>query len=392
MKIADRAARIKPSVTLEVSRRIKEIPNGISFGAGEPDFPTPTHIGEAGKTAIDEGFTKYVPARGTVALREAICEQMAQETGLSYSPDDVIVSNGAKATLFMACQAVVEPGDEVLIIAPYWVSYPEMVALAGGKPVYVPTRQEDEFVPEPDAVEEKVTERTVALILNNPSNPTGAVYPREVVHAIAEIADRHDLLLISDEIYNKLIYEGEAVCPATFGDDIRARTLVVNGVAKTYSMTGWRIGWGLGPAELIKAMGAVQSHATSGPCSISDRAATEAVRGPQDEVALMREAFRERRDTIVRRLSAIDGIAIRPPKGAFYVFPDVSGLYGVQRDGTRVEDSITFSRWLMDVAQVGVVPGVAFGADECVRLSYATSMENINEGLDRIEAQLGGGG
>ncbi len=392
MKIADRAARIKPSVTLEVSRRIKEIPNGISFGAGEPDFPTPTHIAEAGKTAIDEGFTKYVPARGTVALREAICEQMAQETGLTYSPDDVIVSDGAKATLFMACQAVVEPGDEVLIIAPYWVSYPEMVALAGGKPVYVPTRQEDEFVPDPSAVEAKVTERTVALILNNPSNPTGAVYPREVVRAIAEIADRHDLLLISDEIYNKLIYEGEAVCPATFGDAIRARTLVVNGVAKTYSMTGWRIGWGIGPAELISAMTAVQSHATSGPCSISDRAATEAVRGPQDEVAKMREAFRERRDTIVRRLSGIDGVAIRPPKAAFYVFPDVSGLYGVQRDGTVIEDSVAFSRWLMDVAQVGVVPGVAFGADECVRLSYATSMENINEGLDRIEAQLGAGG
>jgi aspartate aminotransferase len=388
MRIASRAAGIKPSVTLEVSRKMKEIPGAISFGAGEPDFPTPKHIAEAGKAAIDEGFTKYVPASGTVALREAICEQMAAETGLTYSPSEVIVSDGAKATLFVACQAIVEPGDEVLIIAPYWLSYPEMVALAGGKSVFVPTTDADGFVPDPAAVEERVTDRTVALIVNSPSNPTGAVYPRQTMLALAEIADRHDLYLISDEIYNKLIYEGEAVCPATFGEAIRARTLVVNGVAKTYSMTGWRIGWGLGPRALIAAMDAVQSHATSGPCSISDRAATEAIRGPQDEVARMREAFRERRDTIVRRLSEIEGVSIQPPKGAFYVFPNVSALYGTQPDGTVAEGSVAFSSWLVGAAGVGVVPGLDFGADECVRLSYATSMDDINEGLDRIQAAL----
>lgn len=390
MKIAQRAAQIKPSVTLEVSRRMKEIPGAVSFGAGEPDFPTPAHICGAAKAAIDEGFTKYTPVLGTLALREAICEQMAAETGLTYSPNDVIVSDGAKATLFMACQAIVEPGDEVLIIAPYWVSYPEMVALAGGRPVYVPTTDADEFVPDPAAVEERVTDRTVALIVNSPSNPTGAVYPRETMRALAEIAERHDLYLISDEIYNKLIYEGDAVYPAAFGDEIRARTLVVNGVSKTYSMTGWRIGWALGPRELIQAMDAVQSHATSGACSIADRAATEALRGPQDEVAMMRDAFRDRRDTIVRRLAAIEGVSIRPPKGAFYVFPNVGALYGAQPDGAVAEGSVAFCSWLVDAARVGLVPGLDFGADECVRLSYATSLEKINEGLDRIEAALRG--
>ena len=383
---------MRPSATLAISAKAaamrKEGIDVISFGAGEPDFDTPQHIKQAAIEAINSGFTKYTPASGTPELKEAIAEKLKRENGLDYSPSQIIVSCGAKHSIYNALMAICDPGDEVIIISPYWVSYPEMVRLAGGVPVIVETEMENDYLPSPDAIRSKISPKTKAIIVNSPSNPTGSVCTEEILREIGELAVEGDFYIISDEIYEKLIYDGlRHVSIAALDERFKERTILINGVSKSYSMTGWRIGYAAGPEEVISAMSRIQSHSTSNPTSISQAAALEALRGPQEEVERMRAEFERRRELICGKLDEIEGIRYFKPKGAFYVFVDVSAFY----EKLGVRGSVEFADHLLEKAKVALVPGVAFGDDRCVRLSFATSDEAIVEGLERIKAALGGG-
>lgn len=392
MILSKKSKSISPSPTLAVDAKAKQLKSEghdvISFGAGEPDFDTPDYIKSAAIGAINSGFTKYTPVGGIVELKKAVADAFKEEIGVDYETNQIIVSNGAKHCIFNALYCLCDEGDEVLIPSPYWVSYPEMVKLCGGTPVFVPTFEREDFKLKAENIKPLITERTKVLIINSPNNPTGSVYTREDLQEIADLALEHNLFVISDEIYDKLVYDGEKhVSIASLGEEIYNNTLVVNGVSKAYSMTGWRIGYAAGPKELIKAMTDFQSHATSNPNSIAQKAALEALKNParNQAVGTMVEEFAKRREYMVERINKIEGISCRMPKGAFYVMMNVSKTFGKYIDGKLIENSTAFAEALLERYKVAVVPGIAFGADEYVRLSYATSMENIKEGLDRIE-------
>lgn len=355
----------------------------IGLGAGEPDFNTPEHILEAAAKAAQAGYTKYTAAGGTVELREAIAEKLKKDNGLTYDVNQIIVTSGAKHALYNLFQAVINPGDEVIIPAPYWVSYVEQVKLAGGRPVIVETSEERLFKVSPEQLERAITDKTKLFLLNSPSNPTGMIYTRDELQALGDICLTHGIGIVSDEIYEQLIYEGEHVSIASLSDDLYANTFVINGVSKTYSMTGWRIGYAAGNRDVIQAMTGIASHSTSNPSSVAQHAAYAAITGTQEPVARMKQAFVERRNYVVERINQIKGIKAVKPQGAFYVFANVSEV--IADANGRFRDASDWSRALLEQAHVAVVPGNAFGAPLHIRLSYATSMEQLVEALDRIE-------
>lgn len=390
MKLAARAERLKPSATLAITAKAKALKaqgiDVVGFGAGEPDFDTPENIKEEAIRAIKAGFTKYTAVGGIEELKGAIVRRIEEDYGLQYEKSQIVVSCGAKHTLYNLSQALFEEGDEVIIPSPYWVSYPEQIILAEGTPVFIETREEDCFKIDPDDLKKLITKKTKALILNYPSNPTGATYTEDDLRAIVDVAMRSGLLIISDEIYDKIIYDGLTHTPvARLGDDIKKSTILVNGVSKTYSMTGWRIGFAAGDKRVIDAMGNLQGQSTSNPTSVSQKAAVEALGGPQDEVERMRREFEKRKNYIVDRLNEIPGLRCFNPQGAFYVFPNVSKLFRKKHAGFEIRNSLDFTQFLLEEAKVAVVPGAEFGADNYVRISYATSMEEIKKGIDRIE-------
>ncbi|MGE5588463.1 MAG: pyridoxal phosphate-dependent aminotransferase [Clostridia bacterium] len=393
MKLARRTTRVSPSKTFGVDALVREMRSQgadiVNFSLGEPDFDTPGHIKDAAVEAVKAGFTKYTPTAGILELRTAICEKLRADNGLTYSPQEVLVSCGAKHSIFNAVFALCDEGDEVIIPSPYWVSYPEMVYLAGGDPVFVEGDMERGFKVSASAIERAIGPRTRAVILNSPCNPTGSVYSRDELGEIADVAVAHGVVVISDEIYEKLTYgDAEHVSIASLGRQIRDLTIVVNGVSKTYAMTGWRIGYAAGPREIIRAMETIQGHVTSNPTSISQKAAIAGLTGDKEPVEGMRREFAKRRDYMVRRLNGMPGLVCPVPEGAFYAFPDVSHYFGRKLGSVEIRDSTAFAEALLRHAHVAVVPGVAFGNDSCVRLSYATSMERIAEGLDRLEEAL----
>ena len=396
LELSRMCSAISPSPTLAIDAKAKEMrQNGrdvVSFCAGEPDFVTPQYIRTAAHEALDMGLTKYTPASGTLGLRRAICDKFRRDNGLSYTPAQVVVSNGAKFSIYAALAALVNPGDEVLIPTPCWVSYPEMVRIVGGVPVLVPGAPEKGFVTEAQDLEPFVTERTKALILNTPNNPNGCIWNRSQLEAIAGLAVKRGFYVISDEIYEKLIYDGEEhVSIASLGEEIYRQTIVINGVSKAFAMTGWRIGYAAGPAPVIKAMSSLQSQVASGSNSIAQYAAEAALTSNQrdGQVERMRRAYDERRIHIVERLSAIPGIRCVLPKGAFYVMMDMSALIGRHCGEALISGSMAFAEQLLEHADVAVVPGDAFCTEGFCRLSYATSMEAIDKGIDRIAAFVG---
>lgn len=393
MILADRAKNISPSPTLSIDAQAKKmIAQGIdvvNFGAGEPDCDTPDHIKNAAMAAIQGGMTKYTPVAGTATLRQAIVQKLARDNGLEYEPSQIVVSAGAKHSLYNAFQVMCQAGDEVILPAPYWVSYLEQIKLTGAEPVIVPTGVEDEFKLSPAVLEKAITPRTRLIVLNSPSNPTGAVYSREELAALGEVLVKHNIYIISDEIYEKIIYDGlDHVSIASLSPALKELTVVINGVSKAYSMTGWRIGYAAASQPVAKAMVDLQSHSTSNPTSIAQAAGQEALNGTQEPLAQMVAEFAQRRDYMVQRLNAMPGITCNTPGGAFYVFPQISSVFGKSIDGVTINSASDLAKLLLEKAHVAIVPGVAFGDDTCIRLSYATSMANIREGLDRIERIL----
>jgi len=389
MKLAERVLAINPSPTLAIDAKAKAMKKQgfpvIGFGVGEPDFDTPENIKQAAIKAVEDGFTKYTAVAGIDELKEAICAKMRKDNNLVYQPNQVIVSAGAKHSLYNTFQVLCEEGDEVILPAPYWVSYWEQIKLAGGKPVIVQTKEENGFKLTAEQLRESLTEKTKILLLNSPSNPTGAVYSREELLALGEVILEKKLIVISDEIYEKLVYTGEHISIASLSEELKEQTIIINGLSKGYSMTGWRVGYAVGPKAVIAAMTRLQSHATSNAASICQKAAVEALLGPQDSVASMKKEFRKRRDYMVERLNKIPDICCYKPQGAFYVFPNISALLGKTIRGKKMNNSADLADLLLEESKVALVPGVAFGVEENVRLSYATSMEQIKEGLDRIE-------
>ena len=393
MGLAERVKGIKPSPTLAVDARAKAMKaegiDVVGFGAGEPDFDTPDNIKEAAIKAIRDGFTKYTPVPGTDELKDAIIAKLNGDNGITYERPEIIVSTGAKHSLYNIAQALYGPGDEVIIPSPYWVSYPDQVILNDAKPVIVETREEEGFVLSAEAFEKAITPKTKALILNSPSNPTGLAYPKEALEAIAKVAVKHNVYVISDEIYEKIVYDGfRHYSIASLGEDIKALTITVNGLSKSHAMTGWRLGYAAGPKDVIGAMSKVQSQSTSNPNSITQKAAVEALRGPQGFIGVMVAEFDKRRKYIVDRLNAIPGVACPKPVGAFYAFPRVETYYGKSFNGKKISGSADLAAYLLEEAKVAVVSGDAFGSDKYIRLSYATSMAAIEKGLGRIEKAL----
>lgn len=388
-KLADRTKLIKPSVTLAIAAKAGKLRaegvDVVNFSAGEPDFDTPERIKDAAREALRTGMTKYTDVKGIEPLREAIAEKYQHEHGLVYRKEDVIVSCGAKHSIYNILQAVINPGDEVLIPAPYWVSYSDMALLAGGVPKLISSSEASGFRITPEQLRAALTPLTRVFLLNSPCNPTGATYNREELLAIAAILEKHDCLVLADDIYEKIIYGDFQVhnivmlCPA-----LRDRTIIVNGVSKTYAMTGWRIGYALGPGDIIAAAGKIQSQSTSNPTSIAQAAAVQAIRGPQDEVAIMVREFHKRRDIIVDKLNAVDGICCRKPEGAFYVFPNISKLFGRSGNGKKLNSPCDIVDYFLEEAKVAGVPGEDFGSNEHIRFSYATSLEDIEKGCARI--------
>jgi len=391
--LSNRARSLRPSPTLAINAKAKSMQaqgiHVISFGAGEPDFDTPQNIKQAAKKAIDDGFTKYTPVGGTDDLKDAIIKKFQRDSGLTYKRSEIMVSCGGKHSFYNLAQAVFDQGDEVIVPAPYWVSYPPMVALADATPVIVETTEKNEFKITPEELKKAVTPKTKALIINSPSNPTGSAYTKKELEKIAEMAISKNFFVISDEIYEKIVYDGfQFTSIASLSDEMKKKTIIVHGVAKTYAMTGWRIGYTAGSEEIISAMNNIQSQSTSNPTSIAQKASVEALIGPQNEVEKMVSAFAQRRNYVVDRLNKIPGVSCYKPVGAFYVFPNFSSYYGKSYQGKKIENSTLLADYFLDVAKVAVVPGVEFGADPFERLSYATSIEDIKEGLNRIEEAL----
>jgi len=385
---------LEESATLAITARAKALKaegrDIIGLGAGEPDFDTPDNIKRAAVEAIQKGRTKYTPVGGLPELKDAVIEKFRRDNALEYTRDEIIVSCGGKHSLYNLFQAVIDPGDEVIVPSPYWVSYPPMVSLAGGVPVIVATDEAAGFKMTPSDLSSAVTGRTRAVVINSPSNPTGAAYTAGELAALAEAALEKDLLVVSDEIYEKLTYDGFcSTSIASVSEEMRKKTVIVNGVSKTYSMTGWRIGYAAARADIVKAMTNIQSQSTSNPSSISQWAAVEALTGPQETVEKMVGEFEKRREVIVEGLNSMEGVSCFRPQGAFYVFANFSGVFGRGFRGRAVRGSVDLAKYLLDEAGVAVVPGEPFGDDSCLRLSYATSMENIIEGLKRIKKALG---
>lgn len=389
MELSEKYKSVSPSSTLAIDSKYKEMKKSgldvVGFGAGEPDFDTPRHIKDAAIKAINDGFTKYTPASGTLDLKKAICEKFERENGLSYTVKNIVVSNGAKHSLLNALGAILNPGDEVLFSSPYWVSYKEMVKISDGVPVVIDTREEDNFKFTAKELEAAITDKTKALILNTPSNPTGMVYSKDELFSIAEVVKKHDLYVISDEIYEHLIYDMDRPPSIATIDGMKDRTIVVNGVSKTFAMTGWRIGYTAANEEITSLMANVQSHYTSNPNSIAQVAALAALTGPMDSVIAMKKAFNERRLYMVERMNEIPGVSCIKPEGAFYVMMNISALKGKKIDGKVIETSDDFAGAFLEKELVAVVPCSGFGNDNFVRWSYATSMDNIKKGLDRLE-------
>jgi aspartate aminotransferase len=384
MELNPRVAAIAPSVTLAVDAKAKALQaageNVCGFGAGEPDFDTPEHIKEACLKALKDGKTKYAPNAGLPDLLAAISEKLKKENGVAYEPGQILVSNGAKHSLYNIFMTLCREGDEVLLPAPYWVSYLEMIKMAGGVPVLVTADESQALKVTPAQLERAITPRTRLLVLNSPSNPTGAVYSEAELRALAAVAVAHDLTIVSDEIYERMCYDGvKPFSVASIGPEVYKRTITVNGFSKPYAMTGWRLGYAAGPKAVIQAAGALQSHSTSAPNTFAMYGAVAALRGPQDCVARMVKAFDERRHYLLGRLNAMKGVTCAKPSGAFYLFPNIRS-FGL--------DSLAFSARLLETEKVAVVPGAAFGADANIRLSYACSMANITEGMDRLERFL----
>jgi aspartate aminotransferase len=382
--ISSRVKEITPSATLKITSEIKRLKKEgkkvINFAGGEPDFDTPHKIKEAAKKAIDSGFTKYTPVAGIPELRQKICQRLKQWFDLNYQPEEIVISNGAKHAIFNALYVILEPGDEVLIFSPYWVSYPEMVKLCSGKPVIIDFKEQDGFHPDFNAIKSKITPKTKCIILNSPCNPTGVVWKKEELFKLTELAIENNLFIISDEIYSHLIYEYKHFSIAGFNEEIWKRTITINGVSKTYSMTGWRIGWSCSPKEIATQITKIQGQMTSNACSISQMAALAALDLEKEEIEKMREIFKQRRDILTSELKKL-GLSFIYPEGAFYLFLKVSNLG---------YNSFEFAEKLLKQKMVGVIPGRPFGNDEYVRISYATSEQEIQEGLRRLGEFISG--
>ena len=393
MEFSNKFKKIAPSPTLAIDAKFKQMKaegmNVVGFGAGEPDFDTPSHIKQAAIDAIMSGKTKYTPASGTIQLKQAICEKFKNDNGLEYAPENIVVSNGAKHSLINAFGAILNPGDEVIIPAPYWVSYPEMVKYNDGVPVILYTEEKNEFKFSPEELEAAITPKTKALVLNTPCNPTGMVYEEDELRAIADIAVKHGIYVISDEIYEHLIYNGKVhKSIASFNEQIKDQTIIINGVSKTYAMTGWRIGFTASNAKIAKLMSNVQSHSTSNPNSIAQEATIAALTGPKDELEMMIKEFDSRRQYMVERINNVEGVSCKAPNGAFYVMMNIEKLIGKTVKGKLIQSADDFSEVFLSEELVAVVSGVGFEAPNFVRWSYATSKENIKEGIDRLERLL----
>jgi aspartate aminotransferase len=396
MTLARRIRAVAPSPTLTIDAKAKQMKSSgvdvINFGAGEPDFDTPDYIKEAAIAAIRSGYTKYTPASGSAELKEAVCEKLRRENGLDYAPKEVIINCGAKHSIYNLFQVLINPGDEVLIPAPYWVTYPEAVKLAGGKPVFLKTTERNGFKLQASTLRRRITPKTKLLVVNSPSNPTGAVYSESELKDLVEVAVSKKLFILSDEIYEHLVYDGvKHISPAAVLPEAKALTFVINGVSKSFAMTGWRIGYTAGPAEAISAMGTLQSHSTSNPTSIAMKAAVAALTQPASALPAMVAAFAERRTFVVERLNGIPGVTCPKPEGAFYVFPNVSGCLGKTYRGQLISTTMQLTEYLLETAHVAAVPGSAFGAEEYLRLSYATSLTNLKTGLERMAQALAEG-
>lgn len=390
--IAKRLSAVKPSPTLAVTTKAKELKaqgvDVVDLGVGEPDFPTPKHICDAAKAALDRGETKYVPVAGTLAFRQAICGKLKRENNLDYTPDEITVNCGGKGTLYNLFIATVDEGDEVVIPAPYWVSYPDMVRLAGGTPVFVTGYEENGFKITPDDLERAITPKTKWFVLNSPSNPSGAAYSREELRALADVLARHEnVWIVSDEIYEHIVYDGfKSYSIAAVAPELKNRTLTVNGLSKSFSMTGWRVGYAAGPVEVIKAMNKVQSQSTSHAVSFCQSAGVVALNSPMDFLAERNATFKARRDMVAAKLNAVKGMSCRTPEGAFYLYPSVAGCIGKKTpDGKVIENDTDFASALLEAEGVAVVPGVAFGLSPYFRLSYATSTEALEKACERIK-------
>ena len=391
--LAERTKLIKPSVTLAIAAKAGKLRSEgidvINFSAGEPDFDTPEHIKAAAVEALRKGMTKYTDVKGIEPLRAAIAKKYQGDYGLSYRKEDVLVSCGAKHSVYNIFQAIIDPGDEMVIPAPYWVSYSDMALLAGGVPKIIQTDEASGFRIKAEQLAAELTSKTKVFVLNSPCNPTGASYDADELRAIARVLEKHSCLILCDDIYEKIVYDNfrvhnlVALSPA-----LRDRTIIINGVSKTYAMTGWRIGYALGPADVIAAAGKIQSQSTSNPTSIAQAAALEAISGPQNDIAGMVREFQQRRDVIVERLNAIQGMRCFKPQGAFYVFPNVSAFLGRTAKGKKLASPCDLADYLLEEAQVAVVPGEDFGSQEHIRFSYATAIENIEKGCRRVAAAL----
>jgi aspartate aminotransferase len=394
MKLAERVSRVKPSATLTINAKAKALKQKgvhiVNFGVGEPDFDTPEHIRDAAVDAIQHGHTRYTAVGGIDELKNAICRVMEQDYGLAYDKDNVLVSCGGKHALYNLFQAVLDPGDEVIIPSPYWVSYPDMVELAGAKNVIVQCPEENGFKLRPEALEEAITPQTRLLIMNSPSNPTGVHYSRSDLEALAGVLLRHkDVMIVSDDIYYRIIFDGhEWINLAMLDESLRERTFIINGVSKTYCMTGWRIGYIIGDPSVIKAATKIQGQSTSNPTSIAQWASVAALKEDQKVVSDMVSVFQKRCHYVLERLGNFPRVTCPVPSGAFYVFPNFSAYFGKGIDGRTIRNSLDMADYLMEKAHVAVVPGSAFGEDRCIRLSYALSMEDLKEGFDRIEQSL----
>lgn len=386
------AKGIAPSATVAVDSLAKQMKadgiDVISFGAGEPDFPTPDCIKAAAIKAIETNQTRYTPAAGIVPLRKAICNWMKNQYGVEYQPSQICVTSGAKHNVFIALQAICDPGDEVILPAPYWVSYEESIKMAGAVPVIVQTTEDTRFKMTAAMLEQAITPNTKAVILTNPSNPTGMLYSRKELEELAEVVLRHDLYVISDEIYDQLVYVGKLTCFATLSEEIKERTIIINGASKSFAMTGWRIGFAAANEEISKAMANYLSHSTGNPCSVSQYAALEAYTTQENLVSEMQQAYAQRRKYFLERIAAIPGVSCVEPDGAFYIFMNIKEQLGRTIQGVKINSSNDFTQALLEKGRVAVVPGEAFGAPGYIRWSYASSMENIREGLDRLERFL----
>jgi len=391
--LSERVRNITPSATLGLTTRVSQLKkegiNVIALNVGEPDFGTPENICDAAIKAIEAQKTKYTPVPGIPELKEAICAKLLRDNGLTYTPDQISVGTGAKQSLINAILTIIDPGEEVILPTPCWVSYVEMVKLAGGVPVFVKCREDKEFALDLEAIKAAVTPKTKAILINTPNNPTGAVYSEADLRELAALAEAKDFYIISDEVYEKLIYDGyKHFSVAQVSETVKARTILINGISKAYSMTGWRIGFTAGPKDVIKGMNSLQGHATSNACSIAQYAAVEAFNGDQESIELMRQEFHKRLQYVLGRLRAMPGVTCAGSHGAFYLMPNVSSFYGKSYNGKVIKDSFDMSDFLLDEARIALVPGAAFEAPDNIRISYSNSMENLTQALDQMEAAL----